>query len=299
MLDYPQRFGPSLADDIREWGERWVERAWERVGHLYPPSCAARPSEQLDMARATGRRPRPAGRPIAYLWTRTVRCPNPALASTRGPAGAPDVAGEEEGPLRRAASRSSTATRSAVAWEVVEAATPEGLGFDPAASRAAGTATCFVCGAAVDADYVKAEGKAGRMGITPLAAVLVEASGPRPRLPARPATYPQPDDRGLRGGAGRARRRATRRADHRRRHAGNFWSPLYGLTRFRDLFTPRQLATLCALAQGVREAHDEMLADGMEASGRRRSCAYLGLVLDRVADRSSNSVRWDISARED
>ena len=40
--------------------------------------------------------------------------------------------------------------------------------------------------------------------------------------------------------------------------------PLYGLTRFRDLFTPRQLATLCAFAQGVREAHAEMLADGME-----------------------------------
>ncbi len=37
MLDYPQRFGPSLADDVRRYGERWVERTWERVGHLYPP----------------------------------------------------------------------------------------------------------------------------------------------------------------------------------------------------------------------------------------------------------------------
>lgn len=37
MLDYPQRFGPGLADDIREWGERWVDAAWDRVGHLYPP----------------------------------------------------------------------------------------------------------------------------------------------------------------------------------------------------------------------------------------------------------------------
>src|SRR3954452_20584085 len=35
-LDYPQRFGPGLADDVREYGRQWVERTWERVGHLYP-----------------------------------------------------------------------------------------------------------------------------------------------------------------------------------------------------------------------------------------------------------------------
>jgi putative DNA methylase len=35
-LDYPQRFGSSLATDIREYGHRWIERTWGRVGHLYP-----------------------------------------------------------------------------------------------------------------------------------------------------------------------------------------------------------------------------------------------------------------------
>lgn len=79
MLDYPQRFGPSLADDVRRWGERWLTRTWDRVGHLYPPVAKAAGDDQmsLDGGAETSRS---VGRPFAYLWTRTVRCPNPALA---------------------------------------------------------------------------------------------------------------------------------------------------------------------------------------------------------------------------
>ena len=96
MLEYPQRFGPSLADDIRLWGERWVEQAWGRVGHLYPPiggatdddgsddSDGALFADERSLFADVGGSPtttaakRAAGRPIAYLWTRTVQCPNPA-----------------------------------------------------------------------------------------------------------------------------------------------------------------------------------------------------------------------------
>ena len=47
-LDYPQRFGPSLADDVRKWGERWVDRTWNRVGHLYPALTEMEPNELRD-----------------------------------------------------------------------------------------------------------------------------------------------------------------------------------------------------------------------------------------------------------
>jgi putative DNA methylase len=65
------------------------------------------------------------------------------------------------------------------------------------------------------------------------------------------------------------------------------------MTRFRDLFTPRQLATLCAFAQGVREAHAEMLADGMEPQRAEAVCASLGIAFDRVVLRSSTLSLWD------
>ena len=75
-LDYPQRFGPGLADDVREYGRRWVERTWERVGHLYPRVREPQ-GEQLGLEHDAAAE-RATGRPIAYLWTRTVPCPNTA-----------------------------------------------------------------------------------------------------------------------------------------------------------------------------------------------------------------------------
>ena len=53
----------------------------------------------------------------------------------------------------------------------------DALGFDPAAGSKRGQATCRICGATVTDDYVKAEGRAGRMGIAPLAAVVLKTSG--------------------------------------------------------------------------------------------------------------------------
>ena len=67
MLDYPQRFGPDLADDIREWGTRWVDRTWDRVGHLYPRVSGSDEADQLDFGGEERQQDRAAGRPIAYL----------------------------------------------------------------------------------------------------------------------------------------------------------------------------------------------------------------------------------------
>jgi putative DNA methylase len=72
----------------------------------------------------------------------------------------------------------------------------------------------------------------------------------------------------------------------------NFWTPQYGLRRFRDLFTPRQLATLCAFAQEVQQMHTDMLAGGMEPGRAEAVCAYLALALDRLVDYLSTLCAW-------
>lgn len=69
----------------------------------------------------------------------------------------------------------------------------------------------------------------------------------------------------------------------------------YGLDHWRDLFTPRQLAMLCALSQGVRDQHAEMLTEGMDKERADAVALYLGLALDRVVDRSSTLCRWETS----
>lgn len=291
MLDYPQRFGPALADDIREWGQRWVTRTWERVGHLYP---RVREVEDAQLSLSTDRSvSRAAGRPIAYLWTRTVLCPNPALAEHELPLVRQTWLARKKGrfvALRPQVDRGALT----VHWEVVEAQSAEAMGFDPSAFSRRGRSTCLVCGAAIDGKYVKAEGVAGRMGITPLAAVTVNPSG-RGRDYFAVGDYPGPsveECEAVLAGLEVEPPEEPIPADDTR----NFWTPQYGLTRFRDLFTPRQLATLCSFAQGVRETYDEMLADEMEEQRAAAVAACLALALDRIAEKNSTLCRWVAAA---
>ena len=288
MLDYPQRFGESLADDIRKYGERWVTRTWERVGHLYPRVRDPVADDQMSWEGAQAH-DRAAGRPIAYLWTRTVPCPNPARKPHEVPLVRQTWLAKKKGryvALRPGVDREN----QTVSWEVVESDSTEGIGFDPAAFSSRGRSTCLVCGTAFDAKYVKEEGLAERMGITPLAAVMVREDG-RGREYLAVGDYPQPslDD----CAAVLAELDVVPPDEPVPDDTRDFRTQLYGLTTFRDLFTPRQLATLCAFAQGVRETYDEMLADGMAEPRAEAVTAYLGLSLDRVVDRSSNLCRWD------
>lgn len=294
MLDYPQRFGPSLADDIRTWGERWVARAWEQVGDLYPAvdGEAAEDAERLFAGEGGEAAARAAGRPIAYLWTRTVPCPNPATAPHQVPLVRQTWLAKKKG---RYVALEPVVDREAltVRWRVVEAADPDELGFDPAGFSRRGRSTCLACGAAVDADYVKTEGRAGRMGITPLAAVMVKPKG-RGRDYLAVGNYPLPDAAACDAALAELDGVAPPEEPLPEQLTGGMCTP-YGLTRFRDLFTPRQLATLCAFAAGVREVYDAMRAEGMPEDRAEAVCACLALALDRVADRSSTLCRWETS----
>jgi len=292
-LDYPQRFGPSLADDVREHGRRWVERTWERVGHLYP---RVREPEgyQLELGSDAAAE-RAAGRPIAYLWTRTAPCPN----TTRPPHDVPLVRQTwlAKSPGRYVALRprlDMTALR--VGWEVVEATGSEGLGFDPAGFSTRSSTSCLLCGAALSGAFVRREGDEGRVGIAPLGAALVKPSG-RGRDYVAAGDYPLPTAEECGAVISRLDVGPPNEIIPPTGNAGQATGKtfLYGLTRFRDLFTPRQLATLCAFAHGVRQAHGEMVAGGMDPQRAAAVCAYLGMALDRVVDRSSNLCRWETS----
>jgi putative DNA methylase len=282
MLELPQAH-PGLAEDIRRWGRQWVDHAWQQLAGLYPPVDTG--DQYTTDGSSNGRRP------LAYLWTRTVACPNPAL-------GAHQVHLVRQTWLARKKARAialrPVVDRKAltIRYEIVEATSVEGLGFDPAEGSKRGQTSCRICGATVTADYVKAEGRAGRLGTAPLAAVVLKRSG-RGRDYLLPNEYTLPDDA-----------ECTRRLDdlpvdppEEKLVTGdtmNVKVPLYGLTRFRDLFTPRQLLTLLTLAAGVREQHEQMLLAGLVEDRARAVATCLALALNRVVDRSSTLCCWEV-----
>ena len=64
QVDWPRATG--LAEDVRYYANKMRDMAKERIGQNYP-----------DIEVASGRTTRTAT-PIAYIWARTVTCPNPA-----------------------------------------------------------------------------------------------------------------------------------------------------------------------------------------------------------------------------
>jgi len=300
-LEYPQRYGASLAADIRVWGERWLDQAWDRAQHLYPaPDTVAEVAaghDQLTMGmRGVGdheaREHRADDRPIAYVWTRTVPCPNPAVADHHAPLLAQTWLAKKKGrniALQPVVDR----VNMTIQWRVVEAETAEGLGFDPTAFSSGSSTTCLLCGASLSGDYVREAARQGKGGIEPLAAVMTRPSG-RGRVYRSVGDFPLPSDEMSRDVIAGL---SIEPPDERIPPTGNAGLAtgrvhLYGMTEFRDLFTPRQLATMCVLAQGVRDQHAAMIAAGMDVERARAIALYLGLAMSRTVDFSTTLCIW-------
>lgn len=220
----------GLAEDVRYYG-RWMrDEAERRIGHLYPKG--------------------PKGETvIAWLWARTVKCPNPACGAQM--------------PL--VTSFKLSTKRGKEAWvepridaeaRTVEFRVRTGKGNvpDPPKTGRGAKFRCLVCESQAPDDHIKAEGVAGRMG-TQLMAVVAEGSGGRRYLSpadwAAPDSLPQVAVSDL-----EAKLNYDKRA---------IWCPLYGLTRYVDLFTDRQLVALTTFSDLVGEAREQVLADALAA----------------------------------
>ena len=283
MLEFPQRY-PGLAADVRQWGTVWADRAWQQLADLYPPVDPGNGQQTLGGDGDDGRRP------LVYLWTRAVRCPNPALPEHRVDLVRQTWLARKRGrivALRPVVNRASLA----VTYEVVEASSTDALGFDPTDGSKRGQATCRVCGATVPGDYIKAEGRAGHISIVPLAAAVLKSSGRgRQYLPV--GTYPLPNDE-----------TCIKRLSELPVDAPNESLPpaltggmctAYGLTQFRDLFTPRQLVTLCTFTAGIRVVYEQIVAKGVDPDRAKAIASCLALALDRALIRNNSLCGWDV-----
>ena len=167
------RAGP--AEDVRYYGQWMRDEAEKRIGHLYPKVevTAEMAKERPDLKPYVGQKLTV----IAWLWARTVKSPNPAFADV-------DV------PLASTFMLSTKAGKEAYVEPVIENG---GYRFTvkvgkPKDAEAAKNGTklarganfrCLMSGTPIAGDYIKAEGKAGRMGARLMAIV---AEGERGRM---------------------------------------------------------------------------------------------------------------------
>ena len=250
----------GLADDVRYYGQWMRDRAVERIGHLYPK--VKLPSG--DDATV-----------IAWLWARTVVCPNPACGVQM--------------PLVRSFLLSAKTGKQAWVEPIVEHEhrtisfeVRTGDGAPPEGTVNRRGARCIACGTSVPLDHVRSEGRAGRMSAQ-MMAIVAEGRRDRFYLP------PNVEHETL---AASVKPEGVPETDLPHQALG-FRVQLYGMTRHKDLFTKRQLAALTTFSDLVGEARKKLINDGAPESYASAIATYLGMGVSRLSDICNSLCRWE------
>ena len=260
----------GLAEDVRYYGKWMREEAWRRIGTFYP---------SLNGKTV-----------IAWLWARAVACPNPACRA--------------EAPLVRSFWLSKKRGKEAYVVPEVEGGrvvfrVKTGAGAPPREGTVNRRgAQCLVCGTPIPLEHVRKEGQAGHMGARLMAIVTEEAGG-------RGYHAPDPEHEVLAQDI-----LPTWKPDFEFAKNSRHMTPwVYGLGRFSDLFTPRQLLALATFSDLVAEARERVYKDALEAglpddptplaqggTGARAYAeavgVYLAMAVDRLADYHSALCSW-------
>lgn len=288
----------GLADEVRYWGEWVLKKVKAEIGDLYPlipdPDYKGnRPAVQAEMWQSSDKESIPPGylMPVAYLWTRTVRCKNPSCGASVPLVRQTWMCKKKDRYV--ALEMIAPKEEKRVRFAVVESPTEKGLGFDPAAFSKGGNATCPFCGTVADSDYVKSEGKAGRLSSHQMMAIVCTRPGRQGKIYLSADDYPQfwPDDNAIRARIETLCRRTGLTVPSEpmpKQGTLGFRVQPYGVKTWGDLFTPRQMLCLLTFAAAVREAVGELEREGVERERAKAVATYLGAMLSRMVDFNSS-----------
>ncbi len=284
----------GLAEDVRYYGQWMRDEAEKRIGQLYPKIkiTAEMVEERPDLKQYAGCELTV----IAWLWARTVKSPNPAYARV-------DV------PLASTFMLSTKAGKETYVEPVVEGnhytfTIKTGKPNNEESAKNGTTAgkrhafKCIVSGVPIGYDYIREEGKAGRMGAKLMAIV---AEGDRGRVYLAPTAEHET--------IARQAKPSWKPDNSLPVNPRDFKTPNYGLTTFADLFAPRQLVALTSFSDLVQEARERVKCDALTAgfpddghgidAGGTGVTAYadavatiLALTVDKAADYWSTICFW-------
>jgi len=247
----------GLAEDVRYYGQWMRDEAEKRIGHLYPKVEITEEmvSERPDLKPYLGQKLVV----IAWIWTRTVKSPNPAFAHVDVPLTTTFMLSAKEGKevyIEPLISNDFYRFRVKVGRPKDMEAIKRGTKLARANFR------CLLSGTPIASEYIKAEGNAGRMGSKMLAIIAVGEHG---------RVFITPTDE-IEAAA------KKQRSD---------WKPEviisgstqylgvkpYGMERFDQLFTERQLIALTTFSDLIQEARqcvvNDALARGMSRDSNR------------------------------
>jgi len=320
-LDYPARFGASLEMQIADWGNRLLADMRSEIAPLFPASKIPEPHytnvEKLNLTDPDERRLLSYEALDGFLYPRQVTCPHcggeaPLLNTCWLSKAAKDAWGVRAVP-QDGKVRFET-------YRVKGGRGPNGEDPDTATVNR-GTGQCVHCKQAIDGDEIKRQAR----GESPhgawkdrLYAVVAVRFEPKLDARGRPQRYSSgarkgeikttkvryfrpPNVRDLEALA-EAERQLAERWDawdaagfiptERLPDGEKTREPIrYGMPRWCDLFTPRQLLGHLTLVERLNQMKPDILAELGEARGRA-VVTYLQFVIDKGVDYNSRQTRW-------
>lgn len=277
LVDGAYHGAQGLARDIHYYGELLKQKAYEKIGHLYPTVKDPVSGEERTV--------------IAWIWARTVKCPNPVC--------------ECEMPLVKSFSLSKKKGKEAYVEPItgddrIRYKVRHGNGHIHEGTIGSHGAKCVCCGQEVPFDYIREESSGGRMGER-LLAIVAEGDNCRLYLDANG------EDEWLARSVADVDSVQTSLPEQ----ALGFRVQRYGLKKHRQLFSPRQLLMLTTLSDLLPEIEKRIQADatrylsqdttklqdgGKGAKAYSEAVAvYLSFVIDKLADWGSTLCGWNIS----
>lgn len=226
----------GLAEDVRYYGEWMKQQAFKKIGHLYP-------KVKVPAAQGGGE-----ATVIAWIWARTVKCPNPACGCEM-PLASSFVLSKKKG---KEAWIKPFPAGDHVEFEVQQGKCPKE--YESFKVGRSAIFKCPCCGEITTDAYVKKNGQQHKIGSQLMAVV---AEGQHGRI------YLSPDEE---------QKLAANVSKPENYPDGSmptnprwFSPPAFGMTEYSDLFTNRQLTALTTFSELVGEAQKRAEAAAVAA----------------------------------
>lgn len=271
----------GLAEDVRYYGEWMKQEAYKRIGHLYP-------KVKVPQAQGGGE-----ATVIAWIWARTVKCPNPACGCEM-PLASSFVLSKKKG---KEAYIEPYYNDGVISYRVHNEKCPKEK--ETVKLGKGGLFRCVLCGETTDKKYIHDQFIAGKNGSALMAVV---AEGKNGRL------YLSPDSEQINSAVCAEPEDAPR--EEMNQKTPNLVSGRgYGVTHWKQLFTNRQLTALTTFSALVGEAQKKAEADAVAAGMFNDHIAlseggtgaraygeavgvYLAFAVDKSSDAWSSIVSW-------
>ena len=247
----------GLAEDVRYYGEWMKKKAFERIGHLYPKVKDEKGQEHTV---------------IAWIWARTVKCPNPACGCEM-----PLVTSFELS--KREACIQPIIEGKKIRYEVKHGkSAPKGTIIRRHGSM------CIFCGATNDFSYIREEGRNNRLSAVLMAIVAEDKDG---------RIFLSPDALQTKAAVTEVPAKCPESETPYKALGINIRS--YGFNRHSDLFSNRQLNAMTTLSGLISDAHDAIVNDGGSKDYADAVSTYLAFAVDKMADINSSMTGWNIN----